>query len=901
MPQLSGRRRVAALYAGYVARALADPRRVESMPSEAITLREPYAKLAQAWITGFRESPAAMLAILRDAEKQFPDQVMLASARALVALLVDARTDMTEALDHAERLDPDDPIVIFARASYKATIEFDLDGALADLKRTVAIAPTFTEAWNLMGLVQSDRNAPREAEAAFLHAIESDPQDPVAHANYAILLLDGSRMDAAKTQIDQAFALDPAFDYRYLARGRYEMQRGNMPAAIDDLLAGSVANPNVAQALLVLAAAYYENGEYDAAMQQLDAADRADPNDPVISQARTTIALDHYQADAAIEAAREGVRRMRERGIYTSPLSSGREAGSFLGDAFRFLQLNAWGEYYSEIVFDPFAATSYFDQSINGTVYPYANQNAYGVASLEKTLGSDSFSSLMQGLLLDPLSVSARNRYTDLVRRPFVDTTVSGGFAFRDGEWSPAADVVVQGFDNKVIPWSFYLEGIYSGGDGGRENDDSRSRTTVALVGAEPTPFDRFIFFSTYGDFDTPLAGPIARPTPRDTEFSANGEVVAGWSHTIADRNIVSAAVGVLSGRDDTEVFRDFTFPTPFSAFGTSNFNSDAVAATIGHSYGIGPVTLRYGVEGSWQQGSTDQEATLVVPGLDPETVEASLNSESWEAHAYADALAKLGGRLELQAGTAAFLIDEEESESTRLSPHVGAAFMPIEGQWLRAAYIESTELPLRSRLRRSTPWACSQNQAPVFTGAEVDTWVLRWDAEWTSRFFTSVEYQRQDLTDLFLSIPETLDAYIFSEASIERASVSANLWIGGGLGAFASFAYAHSEDRTPGPDQGDPLPFVPETLARLGLTWAHPSMVRIGVTETLVGPRSGDTSGTDLGSFSLTDAFLNWEPLDRHLAINLVVSNIFDEDFEVAPDIPGWGRTIGGTLTARF
>ena len=45
----------------------------------------------------------------------------------------------------------------------------------------------------------------------------------------------------------------------------------------------------------------------------------------------------------------------------------------------------------------------------------------------------------------------------------------------------------------------------------------------------------------------------------------------------------------------------------------------------------------------------------------------------------------------------------------------------------------------------------------------------------------------------------------------------------------------------------------------------------------------------------------MTWETPDRRLLFGLTVLNMFDEDYELAPDIRGPGRTVAATLKARF
>jgi hypothetical protein len=390
------------------------------------------------------------------------------------------------------------------------------------------------------------------------------------------------------------------------------------------------------------------------------------------------------------------------------------------------------------------------------------------------------------------------------------------------------------------------------------------------------------LLLGALSDADERLPGFLDLPTPDDGHENRTGQVIGGWSHTFGDRNVASAAAAYLRTKDDFDVFS----LGPRIGLTTKQ---DIYFAGASHALGIGPVTLRYGAEGSWADamslldiGDVTRTETSVSHGL-----------------AYADVLARVGDRFAFEAGAKGVRLGEDADE-TDLLPQIGAAFSPFENHWLRAAYIESLELPTALTLSPVTTLGMAPQLAPFDFGGEADSAILRWDAEWHPRLFTSVEYQHQELEDLSFAIPDTLASVDVPEGRIDRVTGTANLWLGGGFGAFASLAYADSENRTPG-DAGEPLPFVPETLARFGLTFAHPSRVKLSVMQTLVADRWGDTDGTTLDDFALTDASLNWEPLDRHIAFDFGVFNLFDEQFELAPNVPGWSRTVAGSFTARF
>ena len=107
----------------------------------AISGGGPYAALAEAWTAGFLKDIPAAIDVVKRAEARYPDDPSLPAYRAQLALLIDDREQVKAAIDRSLAIDPDDPTALEARANYKAGIESDLEGALADLTRAAAIAP----------------------------------------------------------------------------------------------------------------------------------------------------------------------------------------------------------------------------------------------------------------------------------------------------------------------------------------------------------------------------------------------------------------------------------------------------------------------------------------------------------------------------------------------------------------------------------------------------------------------------------------------------------------------------------------------------------------------------------------------------------------------------------------
>ena len=929
-PRLDRERRAVAAYAGYFARALANPDRAEAPPK--VRASGPYAALAEALAAGFLKDIPAAIAVLKEAEARYPDDPTLPATRAQLALLMDDREQVKEAIDRSLALDPDGPTALEARANYRSGIESDLDGALGDLERATMIAPGSTTIWNALGLVHSARGADREAEAALKRSIELDPQDPASRANLALFYLEQDRLKEAKAEIDKAIALDPAFDIALVARGRYHLQTGELDKAMRDLLAATTANPAHAQALLLLAGAYYESGDREPAAQAMENADRLDPNDPVTSNFRTVVAIDDYDSEAALTYAREALNRSRARGGVYRPLSANRDAGSVLNDAFRLQGLDAWGRYYGAAVFDPFNATGYVDQALAGSPSPFVNALDLGGLPTEPVGNNASFSSFFQGLMLDPAMLSGRSRSANLIRRPFLEGSVGGGFVRTGSDWGWMTEAELQTYQAGAIPWSFFGQLKW------RRSGDFRTSTAPGLtvpnvqfdlgfdniagtgyLTARPTPYDRIVAYVDVRDNESSLTDAVVVPFPPVPLFDAisydrtvddkTGEAGIAWSHTFGYRNVGNVAVFGSGFRrnshEEAILFVDFGGgPAPF---GTrvldTTMRQSAYLAAANHSVGIEDLTLRYGVEGGRIE-QTRREVDTIATIFDPIPTTTIDTTDIVVAmgRAYVDALYEVTPELKLEAALFATHLSGDGGSLTRLDPRFAAAWTPTEGHWLRAGFLRETSAANSTTLAPIGVLGLQSNQVPLGIGGYSDTFALRWDAEWSDRLFTTLDYQHQDLTGLSIPVPASLDTIDIAAGRIDRVSATANAWLGGGFGAFGTFVWTDSRDRdAASPGFGGALPFIPELAGRIGLTWVNPANVKVTAAATYVGPRNGNVFGDRLDGYWTADAMLTWEPFDKRFELELAAYNIFDQRFSVAHETAGWGRTLAGSLKVRF
>ncbi|MGO4571963.1 FecR domain-containing protein [Microvirga sp. 2TAF3] len=903
---LDTKRRVSAAYGRYIAASLADPKR--AYPEPRIGTDDANAALARAFVLGFRQDLKAAAEAARAAEKRFPQDTRLAVFSAQMSLALNHRDEMRRSVERARAVDPSDPTVLLASGVVRGDIDGEVKRAIEELRQAAATAPGQSDIWNMIGLFESTRDAPLAAEEALRRAIAEDPDSPVAYANLAIVLLDQSRVEEAKALIDKALAIDPAFSTGYIALGRYLLQKGETAKGLEAILAGSTANPAYSQGLLATAIAYYQSGDDDLAMQALDNADRLDPNDPIVSIARTAIALDQYRADEAILSARESVRRFRLRGGDFAGLAVNRQAGSYPAQAYRFLDLNEWARFYGDRVFDPFTASSYFDQAVARRPNLLTTQpNTSSIQGNDTDLTA--FTLTVQGLFFDPLAVSSRVGRQDLLRRPFIDTEVGGSLIVRDGKVGWGADGTVQGFSNEPLPTAFSLSAGRVRTNGRSAIDKEEADNASLFLGIAPTAADRFLIFGSAAKAEPPLAR-IDTPV---RSFAGNQELTtmqagAGWSHSFADRNVLTAAVYANRGLDHRDIdaaSADF-FPLIIAQRQRNMTRTEGAVAAVNHTIGFGDFTLRYGFEGQTGRVFASTFGRGIVYNAqtgesEPVDTADRTDTDFSANRLYVDTFWRPSDRFEMQAGVQRTFTDiGRQPSDTSVSPRLGIGISPLEGHWLRAAYRRDGDLPLAFTLAPVTTVGLVPNALPLALGGRMDTLALRWDAEWTPHVFTAVEYQRQDMRDLDLPVSNTFDTLAIGKARIERLAATANLWLGYGIGVFGTVGMTSTEIRS---DEalGLDVPFISGHFARAGFTFVHPSRLKLTLVETFVGDRTGDLTGVKLDDYWTTDAAVTWETPDRRLLMGLTVLNLFDRNYELAPGIPGLGRTFAATLKARF
>lgn len=911
LPQLSGERRTMARYGEWIAISLKDPDARVKTPSLNRTPATIGEAIAQATVVAHMQGQVEAIEILKRAEQRFPDEASLPAMRASLAYELDRRDEVREALARARSLDPSDPSHLLVSARFRATVSSDLDGALADLTQAVEAAPGDDAVWNEIGIIQSDRNAIVEADAAHRRAIGLNPENAVLHANHARFLMDHDQMAAAKRAIDAGEALDPTSYAVLAAKGRHLLRMGKTAEGEKVLQEAAAINPTAGDALIGLAIANYQSGASAETAQALDNADRFDRDNPSISLMRAGIAIDEFRADDAIVNAREALRRRQARGGYYTGYDANRQVSSYLGVTLDNVGLTEWGDFYADRSFDPFVSTTYIDEAAGGRMSPFVGEPVSGLDRFPS--GGSSIASDLQARLLDPLSIASEEKRNSLETRTFFETSLGGTLSDYGADLGWANDLTVQGTTYTPLPISYYIRGDISRPDGARDNDANDLEGGIFQIGIRPTLTDSIYLFGNRIDQEIGYPGQIWDPALFDETVTEATQFGGAWSHVISERNVVQA----FAVKSDTHTSSQFRSTQDLDDGGeivyriNEKSRDEYFTYGVGHMLGVGPLTLRYGAEAAQTNFKIAQIATNLGTGVTDDL--GPFSGHNSATRTYVDGYLDLSENLQFQAGAYVSRFDGESSLWGPIDYRFGIAWAPNDNHWLRAYYRQDTQFVSDFTLAPITTVGLSPMELPLFFSGQTETTAVRWDAEWNERFFTAIEYQHQRFHGLTLAPEDFMTTFLTDTGKIDRLQLSANYWIGDGLGAFGSFTWNTSKDTTAFWDPSFSVPLVPDYMAQVGLTYVHPSRWTLTVAQSFIGPRLGSQyfvkveneedkpAGGELDSYWTTDAALTWKSESGHLEAGLSVLNIFDNDIEMSEGLPAPGRTFLATMKARF
>jgi len=145
------------------------------------------------------------------------------------------------------------------------------------------LAAYAADTWAQLGHWRDDR-------AVWQHALEVDPDNPVAHQNWGVTLYRLGKVDEAEEEFARALGLSPKFTVALNGLGTCLLRRGEVDKAITLFQRAININPRQARAHSNLGLAYFEQGKMAAAANEFQEARQLAPE----------VAEYHYNAGTAL-------------------------------------------------------------------------------------------------------------------------------------------------------------------------------------------------------------------------------------------------------------------------------------------------------------------------------------------------------------------------------------------------------------------------------------------------------------------------------------------------------------------------------------------------------------------------------------------------------------------------
>ncbi|MBT8447889.1 MAG: tetratricopeptide repeat protein, partial [Gammaproteobacteria bacterium] len=385
----------------------------------------------------------AAIALARDARNRFPAASDFDALLGHAYLLTDQPDAMREAIDDGLARNADDERLWHLRGIYYTLVQPDRDAALGAYETAIALRADASESLNNLGLLNFQLGHFDDARANLAAAREARPDNALVHANSGFLALNLDKLDAAEGHLQRAGSLDEASPHLHMARGTQALMAGDHAAAIEHFVTAIAIEPVLPGAHTSLAIAYYQAGRFDEGRAMIDKAIQIDPDDPIAPKIGTTMSLDQADIGRAIRLAKDALAKSLEYDYFAvESLASARSGVTNLGAAYSSLGLTSWANYYAQLAFTPYEATSHFLLS-----------NVYAARSNSASNGA-----LNLGLVIAPTAISEPNRFFEFIREPGIDFTLGGSLGDSGGQRTQTGDATVQGFVRAPVPVAWRMD-----------------------------------------------------------------------------------------------------------------------------------------------------------------------------------------------------------------------------------------------------------------------------------------------------------------------------------------------------------------------------------------------------------------------------------------------------------
>jgi hypothetical protein len=515
----------------------------------------------------------------------------------------------------------------------------------------------------------------------------------------------------------------------------------------------------------------------------------------------------------------------------------------------------------------------------------------------------------------------------NLTRQKFIELVAVPSLTVSDDRATLAEAATINGLVVDPLPIAYAVSASRSRLDLPIEgNNRQRSFNLLAGAGIKASPYDNIVVAGTYGRQRTPFTGTIDAPRGNGALRDTSGFAYGVYAHQFDRENYLTlggayADTKRVLRRDDLVPF-NIDPPLALGVQYRELTRTESWVALGNYAVGLGKVELQAGGEYfKTRVRNRGNRTILLPPPLDPDFLTQDQRFKLDQYRAYTDLRFVPSDRLIVEGQVAlsgvkvrVAGIDASQTDSN-FDFSGGVAFSPGEGQWLRAAFVRSANVLVPLTLAPTSVVGLRPAEAPVGNNVRSDSFVGRWEAEWTPHVFTSIEYQHQKfdalsfekanfidpivLETLINDEPLGIQSLVVGPSRLDRVSASASFWLTGNVGLRAVYAYSDSEVES-GPGAGRPIPFISRHFARGQVTWTSSERIRLSGGISYLSPRVIAIDGTRSESVWTSDVQLTMESADKRMQFTAGLLGLF-EKVDVIPGLPRFGRTATASLEFRF
>jgi len=930
MPELHGQRRIAA----EVLIAMAEQRTEGGLPAGLSQGdgEDSLRTLAAALMAAHNGDLERAIILAQTGETQFPTDVNFPLVIGHIAVLLGDRNLLAKAIDRAFELDSGHYSAFILRSLLNADYDGKLDAAIADALHATELAPENHFAWGTLARAHMLRRDYLAADIAYLQTIALAPNDAAAHANRAINLMEQHRFNEAEAEMERADAIDPSNPALLTVRGRLSIQRGRRSEAGDYLVDALASQPNYAPALLLYADVLAGMGDEVVAGQQLDAAARYDPGNELPEIYRSAFALDAYLPEKALHHARmaHDLVSARDPDAAHSDLAT---IDSYASDSLIFLGLDSWANFHSDRSFSQTNPNALFARSAIGQPNPYLlSRDALSLgnlldvgsvppgvnltdvvqtgaavpistASLAPSVGniighdvaqnfasfnaqagtnSQARSLALAGLAISPLAIARPQRHVSFLDEEFAELSVKGSGIVANGEIGNAQSVAVSGASLGALPFGYSIGASRVRWNGANAVHDGRSQQTAyGAIGIELGPVDNFslLVSRTKNNIRQEESTPVG-PFYSSTRLSSTS-ATASYGHAISEDIVLK--LGGNFTKSDFHREKGFHAQRPTGrindAVQSQQLSAGLISETDAYFVNIGLDYSKRNFAGSNVGfGSSDAEPFAVF--RDELRVRGNFGVTATD-----------GLNANILAGY------HRSRGQDRLEYGVDISLAPSSRDMFRLAYEDVVHSQTAFSYVPRYLVGLQADGVPTRIGDSSSALIVRWDREWSDRFFTAVELQRWDvgtsrLADFDkINSLEAIGSNIIGTGPLNRVSAVANILLPENFGVSLTYIGSFANNHL----------YLPQHFARIGLVWSHDTRVRFNSTLTYASERRSKIDSVMLDDYISFDAGMRWISRDHRYEASLDVYNIFDNAADISIEDRDYGRAIVSSLGVRF